>query len=182
MNFAGPAIDGCGDFYVTGFQVPEPPFLFGDSNLYRVNKHTGDLILVGDTGRTDWMDLDFDKKGKLWATTKNELYLLDTETGASTFVTSIYGVPHSDIPGTCAEDWPGMEVMSIAFDKNDVLWATAMKGFSNCLDNNSPVMSIDTGTGVATIVGYTGDTPFIGGYNHGGDIVGTKGGGCRGRN
>jgi len=172
MNFAGPEMDACGNFYATGFTVGDPadpldtPLLFGDSFLYRFDKYTGEKTLIGDTGRTDWMDLDFDSQGRLWATTENKLYILDTQTGAATFVTDIHGVPNTDIPGTCEADWPYMEVMSIAFDEHDVLWSTAMRGFSMCWDVNTPVLTIDVNTGMATLVGYTNQV-----YNHGGDIM-----------
>jgi len=150
--------------------------VFGDSYLYRINKHTGELIQIGDTGEDNWMDLAFDKKGRLWATTDNELHVIDPQTGASTFVTTIAGVPDSDIPGVCPEDWPWMEIMSMDFDKKDVLWGTAMRGLSACPNVNSPVMRIDVDTGVATVVGYTNQQ-----YNHGGDIVPTKKRPCKDR-
>ena len=134
--------------------------------VYRFDKYTGEKTRVGDTGRADWMDLAFDSKGRLWATTDNKLYLLDPQTGASTFVTDIYGVPNTDIPGTCEADWPYMEVMSIAFDDKDVLYATAMRGMSICTDVNTPVMTVDVATGIATLIGYTNQP-----YNHGGDIM-----------
>ncbi|MDH3196930.1 MAG: hypothetical protein OEO21_01685 [Candidatus Krumholzibacteria bacterium] len=171
INMAGPEIDACGNVYATGFTVgpPEtggvPTYVWGDSYLYRIDKYTGEATRIGDTGHTEWMDLDFDSQGRLWATFANDLYLLDTQTGASTFVTHVTGVPQDDVPGVCPEDWPWMEIMSIAFDQKDVLWATAMKGFSWCDEVDAPVMRVDVDTGVATVVGYTNQ-----GYNHGGDI------------
>jgi hypothetical protein len=175
INMAGPEIDACGNIYATGFTVGppetggEPTYVWGDSYLYRIDKTTGVATQIGDTGHTEWMDLAFDSKGRLWATFANDLYLLDPETGASTFVTHVTGVPQDNVPGVCPEDWPWMEIMSIAFDENDVLWATAMKGFSWCDDNDAPLMSVDVETGVATVVGYTHQ-----GYNHGGDIMPSK--------
>jgi len=172
INFAGPEFDAYGNLYATGFTVgaPEggPDWVFGDSNLYRIDKHTGEKTLVGDTGHTEWMDLDFDSEGRLWTTFGNDLYTLDTETGASTFVTHIYGVEDNWIPGVCEEDWQYMEVMGIAFDHRDVLWATAMRGFSGCDDGGLavPVMTIDIETGVATLVGSS----ILQGQSHGGDI------------
>ena len=176
LHFAGPDMDACGNLYATGFTVgaPEtydptmgtfnPPYIFGDSYLHRIDKYTGADTTVGDTGKTHWMDLAFDSEGRLWATTENELWQLDTETGAATFITPIYGVPQYDIPGVDPADWGWMEVMSIAFDEHDNLWGTAIKGFSPDL-GNSPVLEIDTHTGATTLVGYT-DKPF----NHGGDF------------
>lgn len=172
INFAGPEFDSYGNLYATGFTVgaPEggPIYVWGDSNLYRVDKHTGEKTLIGDTGHTEWMDLDFDSEGRLWATFGNDLYTLDTETGASEFVTHIYGVEDNWIPGVCEEDWEYMEVMGIAFDHEDVLWATAMKGFSLCEEGGLavPVMTIDIDTGIATLVGSS----ILDGQSHGGDI------------
>ena len=175
INFAGPEMDDCGNIYSTGFTVGdpetggEPPFVFGDSYLYRIDKNTGEATQIGDTGHTEWMDLDFDSQGRLWGSFSNKLYTIDTGTGASTFVTDIIGVPQVNVPGVCPQDWPWMEVMSIAFDKKNVLWATAMRGFSWCDDNDAPVMTVDVNTGVATVIGYTNQ-----GYNHGGDIMPSK--------
>lgn len=120
MNFAGPEFDACGNLYATEFTVgmPEggPAYVWGDSLLYIFDKHTGEKTPIGDTGHTEWMDLDFDSDGRLWGTFSNDLYTIDTETGASTFVTHIYGVEDNWIPGVCDEDWEYMEVMGIAFD------------------------------------------------------------------
>jgi len=175
MNFAGPEFDRYGNLYATGFTAgpPEggPTIVWGDSNLYRINKNTGEKTLVGDTGRTDWMDLDFDSQGRLWATTANDLYTLDTETGASTFVTHVSGVEDNRIPGVCEGDWEYMEIMGIAFDHRDVLWATAMRGFSPCGEGELavPVMTIDIAAGTATLVGSS----ILDGQSHGGDIAPT---------
>ncbi len=172
INFAGPEFDAYGNMYATGFTVgpPEggPIYVWGDSNLYRINKVTGEKTLIGDTGHTEWMDLDFDSAGVLWGTFGNDLYTIDTQTGASELVTHIFGVEDNWIPGVCEEDWEYMEVMGIAFDHQDVLWATAMKGFSGCDDGGLavPVMTIDIDSGVATLVGSS----VIQGQSHGGDI------------
>ena len=172
MNFAGPEFDACGTLYATGFTVGPPeggdPIVWGDSNLYRFDKHTGDKTLIGDTGHTQWMDLEFDAEGRLWGTFGNDLYTIDTKMGASTLMTHIYGVEDNRIPGVCEEDWEYMEVMSLAFDHRGVLWATAMKGFSWCDVGGlaAPVMTIDLDTGVASLVGSTRQD----GQSHGGDI------------
>lgn len=182
INTAGPEMDACGNIYVTGFTVGdpatggEPPILWGDSYLYRVDSRTGERVRVGDTGRTDWMDLAFDSQGRLWATTDNMLYRLDTKTGAATFVTDILGVPTSGIPNLCPEDQPYNEVMTIAFDDNNILWATAMKGFSACWPVNGTTLRVDPVTGIATLVGFTGQS-----YNHGGDTLLYKKQGCQGQ-
>jgi hypothetical protein len=173
MNFAGPEFDAYGNLYATGFTVgpPEggPIFVWGDSNLYRFDKTTGEKTLIGDTGHTDWMDLDFDSQGRLWATTGNDLYILDTDTGASTFVTHVSGVEDNRIPGVCEGDWEYMEIMGIAFDHRDVLWATAMRGFSPCGEGELavPVMRVDIDAGTAILVGSS----ILEGQSHGGDIA-----------
>ena len=175
LHFAGPEMDEHGNIYATSFTVGDPaggpPYIFGDNCLYRFNKSTGAATLIGNTGRGDWMDLAFDSKGKLWATTKNKLFILNTRTGAATFVRDIIGVPNTDqhVTGIPSVDWPYMEVMTIAFDEHDGLWATAMRGFSAVLGNGL-VLKIDVSTGKATVVGYTNKS-----YNHGGDILLHKG-------
>jgi hypothetical protein len=177
INFAGPDIDHYGNLYATGFTVGDPathgdpPIVIGDSYLYRFNKATGVATRIGDTGRTDWMDLAFDSQNRCWATTKNALWILDTSDGHATFMTAIHGVPQDNIPHSCPADWPYMEVMSIAFDEGDNLWGAAIRGFSSCdfPELNSPVMKIDVKTGNATLVGYTYTS-----YGHGGDILPTK--------
>jgi len=184
MMFSGGDIDHNGVLYQAGFSVGPPEFpdslsFTGGYSLWRVNKATGHLTEVGDTrvgtggawaGR--WMDLAFDSQNRCWTTCDNKLFLLDTIDGHSTFVTDIIGVPQSNLPGDeCPEDWQYMEVMDIAFDEHDVLWASAMRGFSWCTGfTNAPVMRIDTNTGQATVVGYA----WTGVQNHGGDIMPTR--------
>jgi len=158
FNTSGPEIDACGNMYVCGFQVDALGYVWGNSNLWRVDKATGQFNLVGDTGHTNWMDLAFDSGGTLWATKENELWTIDPGTGASTFVTEIFGVPDAGAPRF-------MEVMSIAFDKHDVLYGTAMTVYYED-PKGSPVMSIDVNSGVCTLKGYT-----LGLSNHGGDTM-----------
>ena len=172
INFAGPEFDACGNLWATGFTVgpPEggPIYVWGDSYLYRIDKNTGEKTQIGDTGHTEWMDLDFDSDGRLWGTFGNDLYIIDTETGASEFITHVDGVEDNRIPGVCEEDWEYMEIMGIAFDHRDVLWATAMKGFSYCEEGGLavPVMTVDIDAGTATLVGSS----ILDGQSHGGDI------------
>jgi len=158
FNTSGPDIDANGNLYVCGFQVNALGYIWGNSSLWRVNKATGEFTEVGDTGHTNWMDLAFDSTGTLWGTFDNDLYTIDPATGASTFVTEIHGVPDAGDPRR-------MEVMSIAFDKNDVLYATAMTVYYED-PNGGPILRIDTATGDAELLGYT-EQP----YNHGGDIL-----------
>lgn len=158
FNTSGPDIDADGNLYVCGFQVDALGYIWGNSSLWRVDKATGEFTEVGDTGHTNWMDLAFDSAGTLWATFDNDLYTIDPATGASMFVTEIHGVPDAGDPRR-------MEVMSIAFDKQDVLYATAMTVYYED-PNGSPILRIDTTTGDAELLGYT-EQP----YNHGGDIL-----------
>jgi hypothetical protein len=183
LIFAGPDIDSHGNLYASGFTVGPPedpthPAWWGGYDLWRVNKATGAMTSVGDTRNGtggvfagEWMDLAFDSQDRCWTTCRNKLFLLDTTDGHSTFVTDITGVPTQYIPGDdCPEDWQYMEVMDIAFDDHDVLWGSAIRGFSPCTGyKNAPVLRIDTTTGQATIVGYA----QTGGQNHGGDIMPT---------
>lgn len=182
--FAGPDIDSHGNLYVTGFTVgppedPETPAWWGGYDLYRVNKATGVLELVGDTRigsggefGGEWMDLAFDSHDRCWTTCRNKLFTLDTQTGEATYVRDITGVPTEYIPhDECPDDWQYMEVMDIAFDDHDVLWGSAIRGFSPCTGFiNAPVMKINVHTGRATVVGYA----ETGGQNHGGDIYPTR--------
>ncbi len=159
FNTAGGDIDACGNFYVCGFQVNHLGYIWGNDSLWRVDKETGEFTEIGPTGHTNWMDLAFDRNGVLWGTFDNQLYVIDTETGASTLVTDITGVPDAGPPNM-------MEVMSIAFDKHNVLYGTGLTVYFNHPDG-SPVMRIDTGTGAATLLGYS-HTQWA---NHGGDIL-----------
>ena len=184
LIFGGPDIDSHGNLYVTGFTVgppedPTTPAWWGGYDLWRVNKATGAMELVGDTrvgtggaNGGEWMDLAFDSQDRCWTTCRNKLFLLDTTDGHSTFVRDIVGVPQSNIPGDeCPDDWQYIEVMNIAFDDNDTLWGSAIRGFSPCAGFiNAPVVKIDVNTGQATVVGYA----ETGGQNHGGDIMPSK--------
>lgn len=179
--FAGPDIDAEGNLWVTGFTVgppedPENPAWWGGYDLWKVNKATGALTLVGDTRigtggefAGEWMDLAFDSQGRCWTTCRNKLFLLDTTDGHATYVRDITGVPTTYIPDDeCPDDWQYVEVMNMAFDDHDVLWGSAIRGFSPCTGFiNAPVMRIDVNTGEATVVGYA----YTGGQNHGGDIM-----------
>lgn len=163
MNTSGPEIDACGNLYVLGFDVPHLGYVHGDRFLYRMDKWTGEATPVGYTGDDhEWMDMAFDSQGRLWGTWGNRLYLIDTETGAATMVTRIVGVPGDPPPPPYTMI---QEVMSIAFDENDVLYGTAMNVEWET-GHGSPVMRIDTTTGQATFLGYTER-----GYNHGGDTM-----------
>lgn len=161
-NMTGPVSDKAGNLYGTGFSNGpnhEPPDWFvGDQNLYRINKKTGVREIIGDTGLRDIMDLAFDAHGRLYATTLNKLYILSTVNGSARLVANITGVPRN----ACGTQ---LEVMSIDFDSRGVLYGTAIEGFGVACFENTPFMSIDPCTGVAKVIGWTGQW-----YNHGGAI------------
>lgn len=86
---------------------------------------------IGNTGINKIMDFAFDSAATTWATTGNELYIIDSSTGASAHVASITGVD------TATND-PNAEIMDIMFGENDVLYATAFM-------DGSPLFTIDNG-------------------------------------
>lgn len=163
IHMSGPVSDRDGNLYAMGFSNGpnhQPPDVFiGDRYLYRINKRTGVATKIGDTGLRDIMDLSFDPSGRLYATTMNQLYVINTWTGASRKVADITGVPKN----ACGIQ---LEVMSIEFDDCGTLYATAMEGFAvDCFDN-SPFMTINPRTGEARVIGWTGQW-----YNHGGAFL-----------
>jgi hypothetical protein len=150
VNTVGLDFGPDGTAYVAGFD--QPAFAMkGDPNLYSIDIDTGALTLVGNTGIDRIMDFAFDAAGTMWATTANELYTIDTSTGTSQHVTTIVGVD------TVTND-PNAEIMGIMFDAQDVLYATAFI-------EGSPLFTIDTVTGQATVVAESGLF-----FPHGGDI------------
>ncbi len=116
------------------------------------------------TGLPDVMDLAFDSQGTLWATTQNELYTISLDDGSATWVADITNVP----PAPPGETNPRL-IMSIAFDKHDVLYGTAIVGFWVTDYTVATIMRIDTETGEGTVIGYNEL-----GYNHGGDTMPTE--------
>jgi hypothetical protein len=124
-----------GTAYVAGFENPALG-MEGDPNLYSIDTTTGALTAIGNTGVDRIMDFAFDSSGEMWATTANELYVIDTGTGAAQHVVSITGVE-------AATGDPAAEIMGIMFGEDDVLYATAFI-------EGSPLWTIDTTTGVAT--------------------------------
>jgi len=152
INMLAFGIGPDGTAYVGGFNAPALGFT-GDSNLYRIDKVTGQLTLIGDTGVDMLMDFAFDSRGTMWGTVGNELYVMDTDTGAAQHVVTI-----TDVDAAMTD--PNAEIMGIMFDESDVLYATA---FSRIED--SPVFIIDVVTGQATVAA----TPGLS-VTHGGDI------------
>ncbi len=82
----------------------------------------------------------------MYATVGNDIWTVDTTTGASTLVGNFSGILSGG-------------VMGIMFDENDTLFATAYVP-------NSPLYNIDLNTLSATVIGNTG---FF--FPHGGDIL-----------
>jgi hypothetical protein len=170
-HFCGSEIDACGNLYSVGFEPPPPNYgyyfspLYGDK-LCRIDKYTGEVTPIGNgTGLPDVMDLAFDSEGTLWATTDNKMYTIGLDDGVATWVSDITNVP----PTPPGETNP-MMIMSIAFDKHDRLYGTAMVGFCVVCDPaHSPIMRIDPYTGEGTVLGWSEL-----GYNHGGDTMPTE--------
>jgi len=168
-HFSGSEFDACGNLYSVGFQSPPPNDGFYFSPLYgdklcRIDKYTGEVTPIGTgTGLPDVMDLAFDSQGTLWATTQNKLYTISLDDGSATEVADITNVPLAPVGETNP-----MMIMSIAFDKHDVLYGTAIVGFWVTDYTVAPIMRIDTETGEGTVLGYSEL-----GYNHGGDTMPT---------
>jgi hypothetical protein len=141
-----------GTAYVGGFNKPANGWI-GDTNLYRIDTTTGELTLIGETGVHELMDFAFDSSGTMWGTVANELYVIDTSTGAAQHAVTITGLD-------AAMADPAASIMGIMFDEYDVLYATVVS-----LIENSPLLIIDTVTGQATVVAQ----PEMS-IPHGGDI------------
>jgi hypothetical protein len=146
LNLVALEINHCGEVFATGFTLSNKlGEWFGDTNLYRVDRESGSLSLIGDTGLVKIMDLAFDPDGTLWATVGNVLYTLDMETGAPTKVATITGVEKNN------------EIMGIGFTSDGILYGTTpySDGFYR----------IDPASGFVTEIGRTGFK-----VPHGGDI------------
>jgi hypothetical protein len=151
LNLGGIEISYCGEMFATGFSLTNGlGHLYGDTNLYRVDRKDGSLTLIGDTGIERIMDLAFDPAGNLWGTVGNVLYTLDLETGTPTEMAQITGTG-------VGSDGAVNEIMGIGFTSQGELFGTAP--FSDKL------YSLDPQTGMATEVGTHG---FV--IPHGGDI------------
>ena len=135
-----------------------------DDNLYTLNKTTGLATLVGATGFGSvdptigrgvmLMDLAFDSHGTLWGTDLNRLWTFDLSTGLATFRTNINGTGPVDAAFDVGE------VMGIAFDASDHLFATT-------LADPGGLFEVDTTTGNATLI----STITASNRAHGGDIL-----------
>jgi hypothetical protein len=146
LNLLAVEVDPCGVMFAAGFDLKNDlGVMYGDTNLYKVDRETGALTLVGDTEIEQLMDLSFAPDGTLWATGGNVLYTLDSETAASTEVATITGVEEDN------------EIMGIGFTTEGELYATTpqSEGFYR----------IDPASGEATEIGRHGLF-----FPHGGDI------------
>lgn len=165
MHFGGTETDQCGNLYAVGFTAgfPEgsggPPVVYsGDGKLYRFDTESGEKTPIGDTGIAAVMDLAFDPAGTLWATSENKLWTIDLETGRSTHVLDIEGVP--------TEGQPRNMVMSIDFDDAGTLYGSISEGF---VDNfvNSAFVTIDLETGAIEMIAVDNGLGTV----HGGEFV-----------
>lgn len=139
-------IDPCGTMFGAGFSFSnEFGVAYGDTNLYKIDRETAALTLVGDTGIEQLMDMAFDPEGTLWATVGNILYTLDPETGVSTEMATITGVEENN------------EIMGIGFTTEGELYATT--------PDSDGFYQIEPTSGEATEIGRHG---FF--FPHGGDI------------
>ncbi len=129
-------VDASGQLWGVGFE---------DLILYQIDKTTGATTGIGITGIQETMDLAFDSSGTLYATADNVLYSLSLSTGTATVEANLTGIL-------------GGEVMAIMFDSSDTLFATSFV-------TDSPLYTLDAGTGAASVLGSsTFEKP------HGGDI------------
>ena len=141
-----PVGSGVGTHMIT-LEVAADGTMYGvgyvDGELYRIDKSLGTATPIGNTGITAVMDLAFNSAGVLYATVANQLWTVNTATGASTPVGTIVSAMH---------------IMGIMFDASDNLLATDYMPAA-------PLFAVNLTTLAAVVVGPTGfDFP------HGGDI------------
>jgi hypothetical protein len=162
FNIVAMEVDSDDNILATGFDLNPNPLgpaaWWGDSKLYNIDKLTGALTEIGDTGIDEpIMDLGIDGKGQLWATARNKLWTINPKNGRSKFEVDITGIPDDGSPPVPAE------IMSIYFDSNDQLLGTDVK--------TGDLYSIDTKTGAADFLKATGwDIRDGFQFSHGGDI------------
>src|SRR5262249_20145490 len=70
---------------------------YNDQVLYRINTTTGTATPVGNTGISATMDLAFSPAGVLYATVGNNIWTINTTTGASTFVGTFTGILSGEV-------------------------------------------------------------------------------------
>ncbi|MBI5575171.1 MAG: hypothetical protein HY896_02270 [Deltaproteobacteria bacterium] len=120
--------------------------------FYRIDKTTGQAVLLG-TGSVDMvMDYAFDGSGRLWAVAglQNDIYTIDLATGQATFEKRISGVTSV-----------GSGIMGIMFDKDDTMYATNIAPYPD-----AHLYRVDTDAAVATDLGILNLS-----QPHGGDIL-----------
>ena len=162
FNIVAIEVDSADNVLATGFDLNPGPFaplnFFGDSKLYNIDKDSGALTEIGETGIDDpIMDLAIDGRGKLWATSRNKLWTINPNNGLSKFEVDITGISDDGSPPIPAE------IMSIYFDSNDQLLGTDAK--------TGDLFRIDTMTGEAKFMKTTGWDIRVGSrFPHGGDI------------
>ncbi|MEW6089024.1 MAG: PEP-CTERM sorting domain-containing protein [bacterium] len=124
-----------GELYAWSSRSTVPDPLTGEftGQLYTIDRFTGEITLIGDGGEPYWMNgMAFDSDGKLWGI-ENNLYSIDTATGARTKVSN---------------NSIGSGHRGLAYDfSNDELYAWT--GFTNIADQ---VLKIDRATGAAVNV------------------------------
>ncbi|RJQ50864.1 MAG: hypothetical protein C4526_11220, partial [Nitrospiraceae bacterium] len=143
VNAAVPAIEVGNDGYIYAGGT--------DGTFYRINKTTGEPVLISNQSVNLVMDYAFDSQGTLWAIagTRNDLYTIDLSTGIATYINRISGITVI-----------GSGIMGIMFDKNDVMYATNMAAYPD-----AHLYTIDINSGIASDMGALNlDWP------HGGDI------------
>jgi len=131
---------------ITGVLYGNTTVGFGDSadRLYRINPTTGAATLVGATGLIGFSDvfaLGFDQTGQLFGVsqTSNDLVSISTATGAGTLIAGVSVFFAFDIASR-----PGDNTMFLADS------------------GTSSLYTIDTSTGVTTLVGaYGGSSPNL---------------------
>lgn len=114
---------------------------YGNDNLWTIDPDTGDMTLVGSLGiYPDYLNgLAYDPTTQtMYGCSGTALYTVDMNTGAATYVGD-FNTGYSD------------SMIGIACDNNGNMYGVDI---GNSYDNH--VWSIDTTTGAATLIGYTG--------------------------
>jgi len=120
-----------------------PILWVGDStgHLGTVDAANGNVTVIGNMG-ISMTDIAFDPSGQLWGITFGNLYKIDKNTGAATFV--------------------GAHNMGSSGSKNSLVFDAA----GNLYAANSSLYTLNTATGASTLIGNGGDT-----YASSGDLA-----------
>ena len=122
----------------------------GADDLVRVDLGTGEVTTVGSLGVFgDFEGLDFSPDGTLFASddTNADLYTIDRTTGAASLVGS-FGFGQADIQNT-----------GLAFRDDGTLFMV-VDDFDDGVTDQDNLYTVDTTTGLATLVGTLFGTPF----------------------